>query len=132
MIHPSLSLRFRTNDRQLKYRRLPVSCFTDKMFSNSKSRQGKKASQVFCTADGWTRAFPMAKEKDAHQALLLLFHQDGVPNVMVIDGVKAQIQGGLPTEAARGWMPHQVNRDTHAEVKCSIGFYQGTETRFWA
>jgi hypothetical protein len=32
MIHPSLSVRFRKNDRQLRYRRLPVTCFTDKMF----------------------------------------------------------------------------------------------------
>jgi hypothetical protein len=35
----------------------------------------------------------MAKEKDAHEALSLLFHRDGVPNIMVMDGAKAQIQG---------------------------------------
>jgi hypothetical protein len=93
VIHPSLSVRFRTNDMQLRYRRLPVTCFTDAMFSNSKSRQGNKAAQVLCTANGWTRAFPMAKEKDAHEALLLLFHRDGVPNDMVMNGAKAQIQG---------------------------------------
>jgi hypothetical protein len=52
MIHPSLSVRFRTNDRQLRYCRLPVTCFTDTMSSNSRSRKGSKASQVFCTADG--------------------------------------------------------------------------------
>jgi hypothetical protein len=63
IIHPSLSVRFRTNDRQLRYRRLPVTCFTDTMFSKSKSRQVKKAAQVLCTANGWTRAFPMAKKK---------------------------------------------------------------------
>jgi hypothetical protein len=95
MIHPSLSVRFRTNDRQLRYPRLPVTCFTDTIFSNSNSRQGNKAAQLFCTANGWTRAFPMAKEKDAHEALSLMFHRDGVPNVMVIDWAKAQIQGGL-------------------------------------
>jgi hypothetical protein len=61
MIHPSLSVRFRTNDRHLRYRQLPVTCFTDTMFSNSKSRQGNKAAQVCCTAYGWTRSFPMAK-----------------------------------------------------------------------
>jgi hypothetical protein len=93
MIHPSLSVRFRTNDRQLRYRRLPVTCFTDTIFSNSKSRQGRKAVQVLCTANGWKRAFPMAKEKDAHEALSLLFHRDGVPIVMVMDAAKAQIQG---------------------------------------
>jgi hypothetical protein len=93
MIHPSLSVRFRMNDRQLRYRRLPVTCFTDTMFSNSKSRQGNDAAQMCCTANGWKRAFPMAKEKDAHEALSLLFHRDSVPNVMVMDGAKAQIQG---------------------------------------
>jgi hypothetical protein len=35
MIHPIISVRFRTNDRQLRYHRLPVTCFTDTMFSNS-------------------------------------------------------------------------------------------------
>jgi hypothetical protein len=92
-IHPSLSVRFRTNDRQLRYHCLPVTCLTDAMFSNSKSRQGNKAVQVFCTEKGWTRSFPMTKEKDAHEALSLLFHPDGVPNFMVMDGVNAKIQG---------------------------------------
>jgi hypothetical protein len=36
----------------------------------------------------------MEKEKDAHKALSLLFHRDGVPNAMVMDGAKAQVQGG--------------------------------------
>jgi hypothetical protein len=50
---------------------------------------------VFCTANVWTRAFPVAKKKDAHEALSLLFHRDGVPKVMVMDGAKEQIQGGF-------------------------------------
>jgi hypothetical protein len=33
----------------------------------------------------------MKKEKEAHEALSLLFHRDGVPNVMVMDGAKAQV-----------------------------------------
>jgi hypothetical protein len=37
----------------------------------------------------------MAKEKDAHEALSLIFYLDGVPNVMVMDGAKAQVQGGF-------------------------------------
>jgi hypothetical protein len=95
MIHPSLSVRFRTNVRQLRYRRLPVTFFTDTMFSNSNSRQGNNAAQVLCTAKVWTIYFPMSKEKDAHEARSLLFHRYGVPNVMVMDGSKAQIQGGF-------------------------------------
>jgi hypothetical protein len=34
----------------------------------------------------------MEKENDAHEALLLLFHRDGVPNVMIMDGANAQVQ----------------------------------------
>jgi hypothetical protein len=35
----------------------------------------------------------MKKESEAHEALSLLFHWDGVPNVMVMDGSKAQVEG---------------------------------------
>jgi hypothetical protein len=93
MIHPSLNKGYNTNERQLIYRRLPVTLFTDTMYSTILSRQGNKAAQVFCDGTGWGRAFPMKKEKEAHEALSLLFHIDGVPNVMVMDGAKAQVQG---------------------------------------
>jgi hypothetical protein len=42
---------------------------------------------------GWGRAFPMKKEKESHEALSLLFHRDCVPNVMVMDGAKTQVEG---------------------------------------
>jgi hypothetical protein len=93
MIHPSLNKRYKTNDRKLRYRRLPVTLFTDTMYSTILSRQGNKATQVFCDGAGWGRALPMKKEKEAHEALSMLFHRDGVPNVMVMDGAKAQVQG---------------------------------------
>jgi hypothetical protein len=32
MIHPSLTKKYKTNDRQLRYRRLPVTMHTDTMF----------------------------------------------------------------------------------------------------
>jgi hypothetical protein len=34
----------------------------------------------------------MKKESAAHEALSLLFHRDGVPNMMVIYGAKAQTE----------------------------------------
>jgi hypothetical protein len=40
MIHPSLSVRFRTNDRQMIYRRLPVTCFIDNFFVNLQVKTG--------------------------------------------------------------------------------------------
>jgi hypothetical protein len=35
----------------------------------------------------------MKLESEAHEALSLLFHRYGVPNVMVMDGAKAQTEG---------------------------------------
>jgi hypothetical protein len=37
----------------------------------------------------------MKKEKEAHEALSLLFHRYGATNSMVIDGAKAQVEGGF-------------------------------------
>jgi hypothetical protein len=47
---------------------------------------------VFCAGDGWTRYFPMNKEREAHEAISLIFNRGGVPNVVVMDGAKAQVQ----------------------------------------
>jgi hypothetical protein len=52
VLHPTMSRRFRTNDRQLRYRRLPVDMYTDTMFSKTKSRRGNTCAQVFSTANG--------------------------------------------------------------------------------
>jgi hypothetical protein len=35
----------------------------------------------------------MKRESESHEALSLLFHRDGVPNVMVMDGANAQVEG---------------------------------------
>jgi len=56
LVHPSLSRRFRTQDRQLRYRRLPIECFTDTLIAKTESRSKNKYAQVFCTAKGMTRA----------------------------------------------------------------------------
>jgi hypothetical protein len=93
MIHPSLKKWYKTNGRQLRYHRLPVTMYFDTMYSPILSRQDNKAAQIFCTDFGFVIAFLMKKEKEAHEALSLLFHRDGVPNAMVMDGTKAQVEG---------------------------------------
>jgi hypothetical protein len=67
--------------------------YTDTMLSTILSRQNNKVAQIFCTDLGFVRAFPIKKEKEAHQALYLLFHRYGVPNIMVMDGAKVQVEG---------------------------------------
>ena len=93
VLHPTLSRRFRTNDRQLRYRRLPIDCFTDTLISNTASRRNNKYAQIFATPDGWCRAFPMKKKSLAHEGLSLLFQREGVPNTMVMDNAREQIMG---------------------------------------
>jgi hypothetical protein len=93
VLHPTLSRRFRANDRQLRYRRLPLDCFTDTLISNTKSRRNNIYAQVFATSDGWCRAYPMQKKSQAHEGLSLLFQREGVPNMMVMDGAREQMMG---------------------------------------
>jgi hypothetical protein len=65
------------------------------MFSNSKLRQGDKAAHVFFVLQtDRQELFPWQKKR-IHMTLSLVFHRNGVPNVMVMDGSKAQIQGGF-------------------------------------
>jgi hypothetical protein len=93
IIHPSLTKRYTTNNIHLRYRRLSVTMFTDTIYSTIPSRQQNKAAQICCTDFGFVRAFPMKKKSEAQEALSLLFHRYGLPNVMVMDGVKAQVEG---------------------------------------
>jgi hypothetical protein len=56
------------------------------------SRQHNQAAQIFCADFGVVRSFTIKKESELHDALSLLFHRDGVPNVMVVDVSKAQTE----------------------------------------
>ncbi|KAI2500399.1 Reverse transcriptase (RNA-dependent DNA polymerase) [Fragilaria crotonensis] len=93
VLHPTLSRRFRTNDRQLRYRRLAIDCFTDTLISNTPSRRNNRYAQIFATADGWCRAYPIEKKSQAHEGLSLLFQREGVPNTMIMDGAREQTMG---------------------------------------
>ena len=88
VLNPALSRRFRTNDRQVWYRHLPINVFTDTMEASLKSTRGNQYAQVFCARNNWTRAFPMKKKADAHEGLSLLFARDGVPSTLIMDESK--------------------------------------------
>jgi hypothetical protein len=93
IVHPILTKQYKTNDRQLQYRLLSVILYTKTMYSTILSRQDNKAAQILCTDFGVVRAFPIKNEIEAHDALSLLFHRYGVPNVMIMDGPRAQVEG---------------------------------------
>mgnify|MGYP006186246423 CR=1 FL=1 len=92
MLHPLLSRRFRTNDRNLLYHQLAHPVFSDTMFTSTVSRRGNRCAQVYATDFGWARAFPMASRSEAHETFLLLFVMDGVPLTCICDNAKEIIQ----------------------------------------
>jgi hypothetical protein len=74
----------------LRYRRLPHQVFSDTMFTGTTSQRGNKCTQIFATPFGWCRAHPIKRKGEAHEALSLLFHRNGVSPSMVLDGSKEQ------------------------------------------
>jgi hypothetical protein len=89
VLHPTLSRCFRTNDRMLRYRRMPCNLYSDTMFCPKvPSARGYKMVQIFATDFGWSRSYPMTCKGEAHEALGLLFAREGVPLKMIVDNAK--------------------------------------------
>ena len=83
--NPSIMRRFPTNDRMLRYNRLPHPLFTDTLLAGTASQRRHKFSQVFATSYGWSRNIPMTKKGDAPFAIDRLFIHEGVPPEMIMD-----------------------------------------------
>jgi hypothetical protein len=80
VLHPTLSRRFRTNNRMLCYCRLPCNLFSDTMFCPKVPlARGYKMAQIFATDVGWSRCYPMTQKSEAHEALGVLLHGRGSP-----------------------------------------------------
>ena len=113
--HSSMSRRFRTNDRQMRYKRLRHNMFTDTMKASVPSRSRDLYAQVFVTGFRWARAYPMQKKSDAVHALDLLLHREGAPQKMIMDGSKEQTLG-------RCTNPCQADQATLPMAGCSGGW----------
>jgi hypothetical protein len=85
----SLEARFRTNDRQLRYRRLRTSLYTDLMFASVPSKRGNACAQIYVNDLEWCRAYPLRTKGDAHTSLDLLFPEEEVPTTMISDDAPA-------------------------------------------
>jgi len=92
-LHPALTRRFPTNDRMLRYDRLPHTVFTDTMKAGITSKSGNLHAQAYCTSYSWSRMHPMALKSQAHETLSALFQRDGVPPKIVADGAKEHHKG---------------------------------------
>ena len=89
----TLSRLFSTNNRQMGYKRLAHNMYTDTLKESVLSRQQERYAQVFSASIRWVQAFPMKKKSDASDALDLLFHREGVPPKMIMDGSKEKTMG---------------------------------------
>ena len=82
-----------TNDRMMRYTRLPHPMFSDTLKAGVLSARGNKYGQAFCTQYGSLRVHTMEKKSDAHEVLSLVFKRDGVPPQMAVGNLKEQTPG---------------------------------------
>jgi hypothetical protein len=54
MSQPNACATIPTNDRMLRYKRLPYPVFTDTVFVGTASKQGNKCAQAYATLFGWS------------------------------------------------------------------------------
>ena len=93
MANPSIMKRFPTNERMLRYNRLPHPMFTDTLIAGTASQRSHNFSQVFATSYGWSCTIPMTKKIDVPFALDCLFRHKGVPPEMIMYLSKEQNLG---------------------------------------
>ena len=89
----TLSRRYPTNDRMLRYKRMHDPIFSDTLKAGNLSKRGNKYGQAYCTIYGWSRCHPMAKKNEAHDMLSLVFKRDGVPPKMIVDNSREKSLG---------------------------------------
>ena len=88
VLHTSLSHCWRTNGRQLRYRRLRHHVYIDTLKSVTTSRNGNIYAKAYTTNFHWCTSISMKINIEAHKTLSLLLQRDGVPPRMIMDGSK--------------------------------------------
>ena len=83
--HPSLQRRFRTNDRQLWYRRLNTTMFDDTYFYSIKYTRGNTCAQIWTNDIKCIRIDPMSTKSHAHHSDKKLLNNYGVLSKIVVD-----------------------------------------------
>ena len=89
----SVSRRFGTNDRDLRYRRINTYFFTDTFYVTKKARskpRGFIGVQLFVSDLGFVYVVPIKAEKEFPKALKLFAKEVGVPTAIIADPARAQ------------------------------------------
>jgi hypothetical protein len=67
--------------------------YTDTAFTNIKSIQGMKCSQVWTNSLGFDQFHPLESKRDVHQSLTQVIQDVGIPNLVMSDDSNAQVAG---------------------------------------
>ena len=114
LANPTLSRRFATNDKLLRFRRLPCKMYTDTMKASTRSWFRKnRYGQVYVTDFGWVGFYPMQTKSQAPDTLVELAHDKGVPTHFVMDNSLEQTQGEFKRKA-RSFGCHVRQTDTYS------------------
>ena len=144
MLHPSLTRRRPTNDRFIRLRRLNHNLYGDLMKANVKSKRMNEHAHIFGADNGWCRAHPIRTKGQAPEALSILFHRDGVPPALIVDGAKEFVsidykkrvrQAGCDFRTTEPYSPWQNTAEgTIRELKkdtARVMLRTGTPKRLW-
>jgi len=112
--NPQLTRRFQTNDKLLRFRRLPCRMYTDTMKAKKKSwYRSNRYGQVYTTDYGWVGFYPIQSKSQAHETLTELAHEKGVPTHFAMDNAKEEIHGKF-RKKARSYGCHVKELPTHS------------------
>ena len=89
---PLLSQWYSTNDRILRYRRLPVDLFTDIIEPVIVSHRGNRYTQIYAHRNTWCKAYLMAKKAMHMRHCHSCLHKR-VPSSLIMDGAREQVMG---------------------------------------
>ena len=84
----TLSNRFPTNDRAIRYKRIRSVFFTDTFFATSKAgktTRGNTITQIFVSDKGFVAVYPMKSKGEFKDALKMFCKEVGVPMTLVCD-----------------------------------------------
>jgi hypothetical protein len=123
LLNPSLTRRFASHDKLLRFRRLPCRMYTDTMEGKTISWFRKsKYGQVYVTDFGWVGFYPMQHKSQAHDTLVQLAHEKGVPTHFTMDNSKEQTMGEFRRKARSfGCQVKQADAYAHWQVDAEDG-----------
>jgi len=90
---PTLSRRYHTNDKMLRYPRLACDIFMDTFFSRVTSVRGFKVAQMLTSDFNYLHIGLMKTRSNLPQMLKYFFKSKGVSQQIIADGAKEQIKG---------------------------------------